>query len=128
MKKIAIIDDSPMMLSFLDRFLKDRWDIRTFEGPLEFINAFEEEKYLPHIVVADLQTEGLSAMDLIRFVKRSSLNVPILIISGNSQIDVKVECLEGGATDFIEKPFNPRELEARIKKVAIHQDQDYHVY
>ena len=43
-------------------------------------------------------------------------------------IDTKVACLEGGATDFVEKPFNPRELEARIRKVSVQQDRDYHVH
>lgn len=128
MKKLAIIDDSPMMLSFLERFLQEKWTVESFEGPLEFIKAFEEDKYVPHIIIADLQTEGLSAVDLMRFVKRTNLNIPVLIISSNGSIDVKVECLETGATDFIQKPFNPRELEARIKKVAFQQDQDYHVH
>ena len=82
MKKLAIIDDSPMMLSFLERFLGERWEVRTFEGPLEFIQAFEEDKYVPHLAVADLQTEGLSALDLIRFIQRATLNVPVLVISG----------------------------------------------
>lgn len=128
MKKLAIIDDSPMMLSFLERFLKEKWQVMSFEGPLEFIKAFEEDKYVPHIIIADLQTEGLSAVDLMRFVKRTSLNIPVLVISANGNIDVKVECLEAGATDFLQKPFNPRELEARVKKVAFQQDQDYHVH
>lgn len=128
MKKLAIIDDSPMMLSFLERFLQENWRVESFEGPLEFIKAFEEEKYVPHIIIADLQTEGLSAVDLMRFIKRTNLNIPVLIISSNGNIDIKVECLETGATDFIQKPFNPRELEARIKKVAFQQDQDYHVH
>lgn len=128
MKKLSIIDDSPMMLSFLERFLEDRWEVTSFEGPLEFIKAFEEEKYVPHLIVADLQTEGLSALDLMRFIRRTSCNIPVLIISANGNIDIKIECLEAGATDFIQKPFNPRELEARIKKVAIQQDRDYHVY
>ncbi len=128
MKKLAIIDDSPMMLSFLERFLQDKWHVQTFEGPLEFIKSFEEDKYVPHIIIADLQTEGLSAVDLIRFVDRSRLETPVLIISANGNIDVKVECLEAGATDFLQKPFNPRELEARVKKVALHQDQNYHVH
>ena len=128
MKKLAIIDDSPMMLSFLERFLNEKWQVQTFEGPLEFIRAYEDDRYVPHIIIADLQTEGLSAVDLMRFVKGTSHNMPVLIISSNGNIDVKVECLESGATDFIQKPFNPRELEARIKKVAFHQDQDYHVH
>lgn len=128
MKKLAIIDDSPMMLSFLKRFLKEKWLVQTFEGPLEFIKAFEEDKYVPHIIIADLQTEGLSAMDLMRFVGRTSLSIPVLIISSNGDTDVKVECLEAGATDFIQKPFNPRELEARVRKVAFQLDQDYHVH
>ncbi len=128
MKKLAIIDDSPMMLSFLERFLQEKWKVESFEGPLEFIKAFEEDKYVPHIIIADLQTEGLSAVDLMRFVKRTNLNIPVLIISSNGNIDVKVECLESGATDFVQKPFNPRELEARVKKVAFQQDQDYHVH
>ena len=128
MKKLAIIDDSPMMLSFLERFLQENWEVQSFEGPLEFIKTFEEDKYVPHIIIADLQTEGLSAVDLMRFVKRTHLNIPVLIISSNGNIDVKVECLEAGAIDFIQKPFNPRELEARIKKVAFQQDQDYHVH
>lgn len=128
MKKIAIIDDSPMMLSFLERYLRGKWYIQTFVGPLEFIKAFEEDKYVPHIIIADLQTEGLSAVDLMRFVRGTNLNLPVLIISSNGNTDVKVECLEAGATDFIQKPFNPRELEARVKKVAFQQDQDYHVH
>ena len=58
-------------------------------------------------------------LQVIEQVKSSGFfnTIPILILSGEDNTDSKIECLEAGADDYLVKPFNPRELEARLKNI-----------
>jgi len=66
-----------------------------------------------------LNTPKLSGLDLIGQVKISDFfsSVPIIILSGEESSEKRIKCLDSGADDFIVKPFNPAELEARIRVI-----------
>ena len=117
-----------MMRAFLGKYFVKNWDVRTFEDPLDFSKALEDERYVPHIVISDFHTPGMTAIDLIRMIKNSQYNIPVLIISGNGSSENKIESINSGAMDFVEKPFNPKELEARLNRVSQFQNRNHYVY
>jgi DNA-binding response OmpR family regulator len=78
------------------------------------LRRFEEEQ--PDLVMLDLAMPGLDGVEVCRAIRRSS-QVPIIILTGESDERAKVEALDTGADDYVVKPFGKEELLARIRAV-----------
>jgi two-component system cell cycle response regulator CtrA len=66
------------------------------------------------LILLDLNLPDMSGMDVLRTLRVSRIDTPVMILSGNAEIDSKVKSLTGGADDYMTKPFNRDELVARI--------------
>jgi DNA-binding response OmpR family regulator len=73
-------------------------------------------KQFPAVVVLDLNLPGISGHDLCREFKALAASVPIVVLSGNTEVEDKVLLLELGADDYVTKPFSPKELLARVRR------------
>lgn len=120
MSTIAIIDD--------DRHINDMLaDILSREGygVLQAFSGMEAEDLLsankPDIVLLDLMLPGLAGEDLLPQIKE----MPVIIMSAKMDVDSKVSMLMDGAADYITKPFDTRELLARIA-VQLRNSQTEH--
>lgn len=71
----------------------------------------------PHVVLLDLMLPGLSGLEICRRV-RERLDVPIIMLTARNEEADRVQGLEGGADDYVSKPFSSRELLARIRAQA----------
>ena len=80
---------------------------------LEYILA---ENY--DLIVLDLNLPGIDGMDILRELRQSNEETKVLILSARGQIVDKVEGLDAGANDYMEKPFHLQELEARIRSLT----------
>ncbi len=72
------------------------------------------EEYPIDLAVIDLGLPGMSGLELIRALRESERDFPILILTARSDWQDKVEGLEAGADDYLTKPFHPEELKARV--------------
>ena len=70
------------------------------------------------LIVLDLNLPGRDGMDILRELRRKDEETKVLILSARSQIADKVEGLDAGANDYMEKPFHLQELEARIRSLT----------
>lgn len=77
--------------------------------------AFREAQ--PSVVILDLKLPGISGRDICREIKKTSPQVPVIVLSAASDVLDKVVLLELGADDYVTKPFSPRELLARARAV-----------
>ncbi len=70
----------------------------------------------PELLILDVAMPGMSGFDVCRAVKRNPMTarIPVLMLTAESDIDAKVQGFDAGADDYLAKPFNPRELRARI--------------
>ncbi|MEO6916349.1 MAG: response regulator transcription factor [Chitinophagaceae bacterium] len=112
------IDDEVSIQLILQQFFKDDYSVETKGNGKEAL-AWIQKGNVPDIIIADI---NMPEMDGIAFVKqiRSSgffQNIPMLMLSASDSTDTKVRCLESGADDFMVKPFNPRELAARVSSI-----------
>jgi len=116
--KIVIIEDDAYMQLILSEFLNNVYEIETFNDVLDAINYLQNGN-MPDLIISDLNTPRISGLELITQLKASSFfkSIPIIIISGDDSSDKRIKCLNTGADDYIVKPFNPVELEARIRVV-----------
>lgn len=110
MKKILITDDDIHIGNMTEEVLrKAGYDVLRAYSGTEALLVLSSEK--PDLVLLDLMLPGLSGEELLPKIK----NIPVIIVSAKVGIDDKVNLLLGGAADYITKPFETRELLARIE-------------
>jgi DNA-binding NtrC family response regulator len=115
--RITVIDDSQMIINFLEIFLSNKFDLRTYHKGSEAISDILSEKYHPDCVITDYNMPNdMSGPDVIDEIKRIRPNLPVMVLSGSTEMSQRINCIDRGAFDFMEKPFNPMELESRINR------------
>ncbi|MEI6584906.1 MAG: response regulator transcription factor [Sediminibacterium sp.] len=116
--KIVIVEDDKFMQSILQKYFANSFSVEVFSDGLHVLSYLQEGN-IPDLIVTDLNTPNLGGLALIKQVKASDFfsSIPIVVLSGEESSEMIVTCLDAGADDFVVKPFNPKELEARIKVV-----------
>jgi DNA-binding response OmpR family regulator len=116
--KIVIIEDDPALQMVIARFMENRFQVAVFNNGMDAL-AYLQEGNIPDIIVSDLNTPQLNGYEFIKQTKASGFfnAIPIMILSGEESTESRIKCLEAGADDYLVKPFNPRELEARINVI-----------
>ena len=112
-KTILIVDDEKMILNLLAHNLeKEGYNVIEATDGLEAINIAQEKKI--DLILLDVMLPKLDGLSVCKRVK-NMLNIPILMVTAKDDELDKILGLELGADDYITKPFNIRELLARIK-------------
>ena len=113
--KILIVDDDNNIAELISLYLiKECFDTKIVNDGEEALQAFET--YHPNLILLDLMLPGIDGYQVCREVRAKS-NVPIIMLSAKGEIFDKVLGLELGADDYIIKPFDSKELVARVKAV-----------
>ncbi len=109
MKTIAIIDDDIHIGNMLEEVLaRDGYGVlRAYSGTEALLLLSTKT---PDLILLDLMLPGLSGEQILPKIK----NIPVIVVSAKADIDNKVNLLLGGAVDYVTKPFNTKELLARI--------------
>lgn len=114
-QKILIVDDDTNIAELISLYLtKECFETRMVEDGEEAIRAFEE--FQPNLILLDLMLPGIDGYEVCRTVRKTS-SVPIIMLSAKGEIFDKVLGLELGADDYMIKPFDSKELVARVKAV-----------
>ena len=112
MKQLAIIDDDPEILKLLDQYLtKNGFEVEAFTDGESFLKK-DINKF--NLIVLDIGLPGIDGLEVCKRVRQNS-NVPIIMLTAASDDLDRILGLELGSDDYMGKPFNPRELLARIK-------------
>ncbi len=114
-KSVLVIDDDRKLCSLLSDYLGD--------SGFEVISAPNAEdglrclaQYRPAIVILDVMLPGMDGFDTCRAIRQSS-SIPIIMLTARGEVTDRVVGLELGADDYLSKPFEPRELVARIQAI-----------
>src|SRR5690606_16074374 len=105
MKKhlVAIVDDDAAFGAYLKTFLSLRgYDARTYARGDEFVAAMRGAD-APDIVLLDVTMPGKDGVETLKNVRASAPDLPVVMLSGNSETATVVKAMQAGATDFIEK-------------------------
>ncbi|PKM68623.1 MAG: DNA-binding response regulator [Firmicutes bacterium HGW-Firmicutes-2] len=115
MKKILVIDDELAIRDLLEFVLKsENYQVKTAENGRIGLAAMDV--FQPDLVLLDLMLPDYSGYDLCKEIEKKYV-IPVIILSAKNEIIDKVLGLELGAEDYVTKPFDNRELLARIKVV-----------
>ena len=112
-QKILIVDDDNNIAELISLYLtKECFDCMIVNDGEEAINAFET--FSPNLILLDLMLPGIDGYQVCREIRYKS-NVPIIMLSAKGEIFDKVLGLELGADDYMIKPFDSKDLVARVK-------------
>lgn len=114
--KILLVDDKSDFRILVKMFLKEKYEVETAEDGLVALKMLQTG-YTPNLIVSDLMMPHVDGKTLVNHLRASAVfkKIPIIILSNLDKSMQRVELLNSGASDYIVKPFNPAELEARIE-------------
>ncbi|RXJ90250.1 DNA-binding response regulator [Arcobacter sp. CECT 8983] len=115
MIKIAMVEDDLELADVLTQYLKQyNIEVTNYEEPFLALSSLKMQKY--DLLILDLTLPGMDGLDVCKEVVKN-FDIPIIISSARSDITDKVTALQLGADDYLPKPYDPRELEVRIKTI-----------
>ena len=113
MKPIWIVDDDQSIRFVLEKaLLREQLPTRSFTNARDVLTALEEENIGPQVLVSDIRMPGGSGLDLLDKVKGRFPGLPVIIMTAYSDLDSAVSAFQGGAFEYLPKPFDvPKAVE-----------------
>lgn len=119
-EKILIVDDDVRLRRLLERFLTEQgYRVRAVENTEQMDRLLARELY--SLIVLDLMLPGEDGLTACKRLRDQGNATPIIMLTAKGDESSRIQGLEMGADDYLPKPFNPRELVARIKAVLRRQ-------
>jgi len=117
-KKLLLVDDKSDFRQLLSIILQSNYEVRTAANGLEAL-VLLQSGFFPDVIVSDLTMPKVDGATLLNQLKSSDIfkYIPVVILSSVDASTQKVKMLKSGAADFMEKPFNPEELQVRIDRL-----------
>lgn len=111
---VLLVEDAAPQALLYQQYLKDELI------NLEHVDTGEKAKKLialnpPELILLDLKLPDMDGQDILHWIKKEKFPCSIIIITGNSSVDIAVEVMQIGANDFLEKPFSANRLRTTIK-------------
>ncbi len=123
MKPIWIVDDDQSIRFVLEKaLLREQLPTRSFTNPKEVIAALDAEQAPPQVLVSDIRMPGGSGLQLLETVKARYPGLPVIIMTAFSDLDSAVSAFQGGAFEYLPKPFDlPKAVE--LIRRAVNESQ-----
>jgi two-component system, OmpR family, alkaline phosphatase synthesis response regulator PhoP len=115
-KNILIVDDEPHIVNLVKLSLdKRKYDVSGAYSAREALRLIDS--HIPDVIIVDLMMPGVNGYELCQSLRENlkTKQIPIIILSAKGQMNDKLHAIDVGADDYITKPFDPMELERRIK-------------
>jgi len=110
-----MVEDDVELADVLTQYLKQfNIEVTNYEEPFLALSSLRINK--PDLIILDLTLPGMDGLDVCKAIVKD-YDIPIIISSARSDITDKVTALQLGADDYLPKPYDPRELEVRIKTI-----------
>lgn len=111
--KVLVIDDDPNVSWMLNKGLSDSYDFKSARDGIEGIQMVTTEE--PDLILLDIKMPGMSGLEVLDKLNKAERRPDVLMLSGHAEMEMIVEAMKRGASEFIKKPFD-------IEEVGIHLD------
>ena len=112
---VMVVDDDPNISRLVELYLlKENFEVRSFSRGDDAVNEFH--RMPPDLILLDVMLPGMDGYEVLKAVRKSG-TIPVIMLTARDETFDKVLGLELGADDYITKPFDPKELVARVKAV-----------
>ncbi len=116
-KRILLVDDDPLTLKTLaDLMAFFGYEYATARNGLDALEKLKRDHF--HIVLTDMVMNGMDGMELLQHIRSNYPNIKVIITTGYDRTFSYTDVIRAGASDFISKPFNTDELEAKINRLV----------
>ncbi len=116
MAKILLVEDNPDMAELVsDGLTGERHTVETFHDGLDAMNNLKMTDY--DVIILDWELPGMSGIDILKRYRSAGGNSPVIMLTGRGDLEEKEQGLDSGADDYVTKPFEVRELAARIRSI-----------
>jgi len=114
---LLIVEDNPDVTSYISSFLEKDYRIITSENGKEGLKMTLDK--FPDLIISDVMMPVMDGIELCRKLKSDerTSHIPVILLTAKVDMDSKIEGLEFGADDYVTKPFEARELHARVKNL-----------
>jgi len=117
MKPIWVVDDDQSIRFVLEKALqREDFKVRSFASPREVLKALEDDA--PQVLVSDIRMPGGSGIDLLAEVKQRHPGLPVIIMTAYSDLDSAVSAFQGGAFEYLPKPFDLNKAVELIRRAV----------
>lgn len=118
-KTILAIDDVHSTLDIINCTLCKKFNVVKKNNGKEALDWMQEGN-LPDIIISDLYMPEMDGFEFIKHIRASGFfkDIPVVVLSSYENSSTRINCLRLGADDYVVKPFNPEELEARIENIV----------
>ncbi len=122
MEKILMIDDDVQLAELVEEFLsKKKFKLIIKHNPLEGLDYLEKNKM--DLIILDIMLPEMDGFQVLQKI-RNSLSTPVIMLTARGEVTDRIVGLELGADDYLPKPFEPRELLARIQSILRRSHSD----
>ena len=112
---VLVVDDDPNIARLVTLYLeKENFEVRVADRGDRALEQFRQNP--PDLILLDVMLPGMDGYQVLKAVRRSG-NIPVIMVTARGETFDKVLCLELGADDYITKPFDGKEMTARVKAV-----------
>lgn len=123
MLEILMIEDDVELAEIITGFLKQYdMNVTNYDEPYTGMSAVNAKHF--DVLLLDLTLPNLDGLEVCKRVAKQN-SIPIIVSSARSDVDDKVEALKSGADDYISKPYDPKELVARIQSLLRRYNKKY---
>jgi len=114
--KILLVDDDPAVLEILGDFIAVfGFEYETAKDGLEAMERLKQSNF--HIVLTDMMMPNMDGMELLHHIHYNYPEIKVMVVTGYDRTFTYTDVINAGASDFISKPFNSDELEAKINRL-----------
>ena len=118
--RAVVIDDDDATCQLIEHMLgRAGIEALAFDRGDEALH--EIQRRAPHVVLTDLEMEGLSGLEVLERLSRSHPDIPVLVITGHADLDHAVGALRAGAYDFLTKPLDAKRVVPAVERAGRHQ-------
>jgi len=120
--KILIVDDELIMRESLAGWIeRDGHFVETAKSGEDALERLEKKQF--DILLVDIKMEGISGLDVVKYVKESDLDADVVMITAYGSVSTAIDAMKSGACDYLLKPFDPNELGVVIEKILENRAQ-----
>ena len=116
-RSVLVVDDDPLIRNYLGKLLrKEGYQCRCFAESLAVLSYLAADEHPADLLLADISMPGMSGIDLLRSVKDTYPDLPVILISGLYDLALALDALEAGADDYLKKPATSGDVLELVEK------------
>jgi two-component system, OmpR family, response regulator len=119
-KRVLIVDDDPRIVQLLTEHFKQTYTVETAMSGGEALSIVRRAR--PDVVVLDVMLPGMSGIHVLKELKRTDPTIPVIVVTGTDSLAIANEAVRSGATTYLRKPFDLRELDQRVAEIIANAD------